>query len=309
MTFPFVEDLSRITQREYVIPTSSGSAAIICALNTLGIPPDSDVIIPSICCPAVLFAINLAGFHPIISDVNRDDFCMGVDEIKEVITNKTRVIIAVHAYGRYCPIDEIESFAKDKDLFLIEDACLGLGGMYHGMPFGGFGDVSIFSFGYDKIIDVGGGGALVTNNYNLYVSCQDFVRGNSFFTFSENQTLASNLKLELNTLEEKLEKRNANAYICHQFLDADKVFKPSYSEDLIYWRYAALYKGDRPLLLNKAKEHGVIITTHYKGLHQLRTGVQLTNAEEISNQIINLFIRPETNVSEIEKTIAIINES
>ena len=70
---------------------------------------------------------------------------------------------------------------------------------------------------------------------------------------------------------------------------------------------AILFKKNRTLLVEKANENGIIITTHYKGLHQLRTGETLVNSEMISNQIISLFVKPETSIEQIHNTIAYIN--
>ena len=66
-------------------------------------------------------------------------------------------------------------------------------------------------------------------------------------------------------------------------------------------------EGSRNQIVENAKENGIIITTHYKGLHQLRTGETLTNSEMISSQIINLFVKPETSIEQIHNTIAYIN--
>ena len=175
----FESELQTLTQRQFILPTYSGSAAIVTALIASGIPSHSEVIMPSICCPAVLFAIKMAGFHAILADVSQEDFCMGTEDIMAVMSNNTKAIIAVHAYGRYCKINEIQELAQQQELFLIEDACLGLGGDINGVPFGSFGDVSIFSFGYDKIVDVSGGGALVTNNEDLFEKCKKFLHQNN----------------------------------------------------------------------------------------------------------------------------------
>ena len=61
-------------------------------------------------------------------------------------------------------------------------------------------------------------------------------------------------------------------------------------------------------LIEQAREQEIIITAHYKALHQLRTGHVLPNAEKISNQVINLFVRPEVEPKHIEKTIEFINQ-
>jgi len=303
----FEVELQNLTNREFILPTHSGSAAIVTALIASGIPAGSEVIMPSVCCPAVLFAINLAGFHAILADVCTEDFCMDVSNIKDVTSEKTKAIIAVHAYGRYCKIQEIQEFSQVNNLLLIEDACLGLGGTIRNTPFGSFGDVSIFSFGHDKIIDAGGGGALLTNDTVLFEKCRKFLKKNHFFSYDNAIQNTHYINERLKALPEIVKQRNQNAYLYHQHLEEKNVFKLNYSKDIVYWRYSALSKKNRTLLVEKAKENGIIITTHYKGLHQFRTGETLTNSEMISNQIINLFVKPETSIEQIHNTIAYIN--
>ena len=302
------DKLKELTNRDYIIPTSSGTAAIIISLLNSGIPKEAEVILPSICCPAVLAAVTLAGFTPIIADVNKEDFCMGKKEILEVFSNKTKAIIAVHSYGRYCKIDEIQEFAQTNNIFLIEDACLDIGGYFNDKPLGSFGDVSIFSFGKDKIIDIGGGGSILTDNNILFEKSKDFLNNNIFFSYAENLIKEKKFENKFASLRKNIIQRNINASIYDRLLDPEKFIKLQYKKDVVYWRYIALYKGNRKKLIEKAKKAGLIITTHYKALHQLRTGKILINAENISNQVINLFVNPESiDEKSIYKYIDFIN--
>ncbi len=304
-----IEDkLKELTNRANIIPTSSGTAAIIISLLNSGIPKKAEVILPSICCPAVLSAVTLAGFTPIIADVNEEDFCMGKKEIIEVFSNNTKAIIAVHSYGRYCRIDEIQEFAQVNNIFLIEDACLALGGYFNNKPLGSFGDVSIFSFGKDKIIDIGGGGAILTDNNLLFEKSKAFLNKNVFFSYSDDVIKEKKFKNKIASLSKNIIQRNINASIYNRLFHSEKLLKLQYKEDVVVWRYIVLYKGNRKKLIDKAKKEGLIITTHYKALHQLRTGKILINAENVSNQVINFFVNPESIDEErIYKYIDFIN--
>ena len=302
------KQLQNLTDRKFVLPMRSGTAAIISALIASRIPENSEVILPSICCPAVFFAVSNAGFCPIIADVSKENFCMGENDILNAATKDTKAIIAVHSYGRYCKIQNIQELASKNNWFLIEDACLALGGKFKGKALGSFGDVSIFSFGYDKIIDVGGGGAILTDNSDLHEKCKRFLDNNKFFVYKNSAKKDTELKRKFSNLQDSVMQRNSNASIYDSLLNIEKVFKPLYNADIVYWRYSALYKGDRAKLVGRAKKEGIIITTHYKGLHQLRTGDILNNADLISNQVINLFVKPESVTLElIQKTAEFIN--
>ena len=301
------KEMVKITNRNFVLPVKSGSSALIAALKAGRIPEGCEVIMPSICCPAVLFAIQLAGYCPVLADVSLNDLCMNVKEIKAVLTKKTKAIVAVHSYGHYCQMDAIENFAKEKGLFLIEDACLAMGGTYQGKPLGSFGDVSIFSFGYDKIIDDGKGGVLVTDGALLFKRATEFVKSNTFFFYDLTADEKKLLLEKLSQLEGYIQKRKENAKICEQSLKGKNIGKAAFADDVVYWRYPVIYKGNRDQLIEDARKEGVLITKHYKGLHQLKTGEPIKNAEYVSNHIMNIFIRPETPVAQIKKTIAFIN--
>ena len=95
-------NMKSLTERDFVISTKSGSAALIIALKAGNLPEGSDVIMPSVCCPAVLFAIQFAGYHPVLADVSLDDLCMNVEQIENSLTENTRAIVAVHSFGHYC---------------------------------------------------------------------------------------------------------------------------------------------------------------------------------------------------------------
>jgi len=300
--------LSKNLDREHLVMTSSGSSALITALLASKVPKGSDVIMPAICCPAVLFAIQLAGFTPVLADVSLDDYSMNVPQVKSAITENTTAIIAVHSYGHYCQIDELEIYAKHNNLILIEDACLAMGGTYKGKPLGSFGDISIISFGYDKTINCNYGGLLTTNNHSYYSNALNTINNNEFFAFTPSESQINELDIKLSQLVSSISKRQENTRTCHTLLQNENIIKLPYNDDITYWRYPLLIKNNRDELVKKAQSQGITITTHYKSLAQLTTGVYLENSHYISEHIVNIFIRPETPQNQLLNIINFINE-
>ncbi|MCO4798663.1 MAG: DegT/DnrJ/EryC1/StrS family aminotransferase [Colwelliaceae bacterium] len=300
--------LSHLTQRKYVLPTSSGTSALITALRSANIPLGAEVIMPAICCPAVLCAIQWAGFTPVLADINLNDFSLDTDSVEKVISAQTAAIIAVHNYGHYCQISSLIHLAKQHNLLLIEDACLAMGGTFQGKPLGSFGDISIISFGYDKIVNANYGGALLTNNSEIAVNADKIIAQNDFFKFSHEKTaeLAS-IYTQLTDLPKAIIARQTNVKICQERL-SNAIKKPNLTADGIYWRYPALVNGRRTELIHEAEKEGIIIPVHYKSLHYFFTGLTRTNAELFSENVINLFIRPDTEVKKLNRTINFINE-
>ncbi len=299
--------LAALIGSAHALPTRSGSAAIVAALTSAGFSPHAEVIMPAICCPAVFSSIAFAGFTPQLADVALSDLCSGPAEIEAQISSRTAAIIAVHSYGRRCAIEEISSLAKDRGLLLIEDACLALGGGSDSRRLGSYGDLSILSFGYDKIIDSGGGGALLCNDDRLYPSARGLLNANPLLGDipAENRKFVAE---RLAGLPEELASRRENARLYRDGLSEERVQKYPIEEDAVVWRYSVLYRGDRNALLSAAADENIIITAHYPSLARFRTGPLLPNAETVSAQVINLLVRAGTGHDSIERTIRLINE-
>lgn len=302
------QQLITLTHRKFASLTSSGSSALIIALNSANLEKGTEVIMPAICCPAVLCAIQWAGFIPVLADINFNDFSFDALSVAKVITQKTSAIIAVHNYGHYCQIDSLVSLAKQHKLLLIEDACLAMGGSYQQMPLGSFGDISIVSFGYDKIVTADYGGAILTNNATIYEGAERLIKNNDFFNFDNKQnTEIVSIAEQLHSLTETLSIRQANVNLCRTLLSNTQILQPKISDDGIYWRYPVLVPNKRQELIDTATKHGIIIASHYKSLATFFTGVHCPNAQDFSERVINLFIRPATPKNQLTQTINFIN--
>lgn len=301
-------ELSLVAQREYVALTSSGSSALIVALKASNIAPGSEVIMPAICCPAVLFAIQMAGFTPVLSDVSTTTFCSTLADIEAQVSDKTKAVVAVHSYGIACDIKAISRYCKSKQLLLIEDACLAVGATTNNQPLGSFGDISIYSFGYDKTLALNYGGAIFTNNAALFSAIEATLNVNDFFCYQPNDGNIQRLKSALDELSDFTAKRINNVLFCHQQLQTEHISKPTIDVDQPLWRYPLMINGDRERFLAKADANNILITSHYKSLEILKTGTTLPHAKYISDHVINIFVRPETPQQQIEDTVHFINE-
>ena len=114
---------------------------------------------------------------------------------KKAVNKKTKAIMLVTINGRYPDMEQFVKFAKLKNIFLIEDAAQSLGSFYKSKHLGTFGDIGIFSFSAPKVITMGQGGCLITNNEALYkkiLMVKDFGRAKSGVDYHEQMGL--NLK-------------------------------------------------------------------------------------------------------------------
>ncbi len=298
--------LAKLCEREYTTLTFSGSMAIITALKSADLPPNSKVIIPASCCPIVLFSIQMAGFDVVLADVSLDSLSMEVAQIEAVFNDEVSAILAVHGYGHYCDMMAISEFAKINDVLLIEDACLAYGGSFDGNAIGSFGDVSVISFGYDKPINLGYGGAVLVNSEKMHQASRDFLGQNQIARF-DNDDVLTLLDKSIAELPTYVAKRKENIAYLQENIRNPHFVKCEYNQELVYWRYPLFIKN-RAAFLHYASQRDVLFTTHYKSLSDLQTNADCPNAERIAADMINLFVRYQTPKKQLEDMVNCINE-
>lgn len=154
--------LARLLGRRHCVFVSRGTTAIYLALKALGIT-EGKVVVPSMMCLSAVNAVIYAGAEPLYCDISLSDFNMDIDDLKVLLKahRDIRAVLLPHMYGYSGDIRAFEELLKKHNVFLIEDAAQALGGSYKDKPFGSFGDLSVLSFGHTKIIDAGGGGAVL----------------------------------------------------------------------------------------------------------------------------------------------------
>jgi len=180
---------------KYASVVSNGTVSLVIALMALSIGKGDEVIVPDYTMIASANAVVLAGAKPVLVDIDRSNLCLDLDLVEEAITPKTKAIMLVTINGRYPEMKKFVKFAHDHDLFLVEDAAQSLGSRFKGKHLGTFGDVGSFSFSAPKVITTGQGGALVTDNEEIYqkiLKIKDFGRAKSGVDYHE--TMGYNFK-------------------------------------------------------------------------------------------------------------------
>ena len=160
----FEDRLSKLCSRKYALSLSNATAAMIVGIKALGICEGDEIIVPAFSHPADPNAIAQAGAKPVFADVNEKTMCLDIENVKKCITSKTKAILYISVYGNVGDIDNFSKFAKDSNLFLINDCAPALGGKYKNKSIASYGDFSVLSFFADKTITTGEGGMLLTDN-------------------------------------------------------------------------------------------------------------------------------------------------
>lgn len=162
------EKFSKALKISYACAVSNCTAALHLALCALGVGEGDEVIVPSLTFVATVNAVRYVGAKPVFCDiVSPVDLTIDPMKIKSLITEKTKAVIVMHYGGFACHMQEIMQVARDRHLYVIEDACHGPLSEYQGKKLGTIGDVGCFSFFSNKNLSTGEGGMLVTNNLEI----------------------------------------------------------------------------------------------------------------------------------------------
>lgn len=146
---------------------ADGTAALTTALAALGVGAGDEVIMPPFTFVASFESIMAAGATPVLAEVD-DSLCLSPESVWEAITPRTRVVMPVHMCGASADLDELGRICREKNLFLLEDACQAFGATYKGKALGTIGDIGCYSFDFNKMVTCGEGGAIVTNSKEIY---------------------------------------------------------------------------------------------------------------------------------------------
>ncbi len=164
----FCKKFSEIYGVNYCMATSSGTAAVHCALGALEIAPGDEVITTPITDMGTVIGILYQNAVPVFADVDPHTYNIDPKQIESKITEKTKAIIVVHLSGNPADIDPILKIAKKYNLFIIEDCAQSYMSYYRDKLVGTFGDIGCFSTNDNKHITTGEGGLCITNNETLY---------------------------------------------------------------------------------------------------------------------------------------------
>lgn len=141
----------------------SGRSSLYFALKALNIGIGDEVLAPGYTCVVVPNAIKYTGAKPVYVDI-KNDLNINTELIEEKISDKTKAIILQHTFGLPANIKKLREIADKHDLSIVEDCAHSLGAKYNNKKVGTFGDISIFSFGSNKVVSSVRGGIAITNN-------------------------------------------------------------------------------------------------------------------------------------------------
>jgi perosamine synthetase len=166
----FEKKFSKLVNQKFSVAVQSGTAALHATLKGIGVRKGDKVITPIYSCVASISSILQCNAIPIAVDIELDTLGLDINLVKKAVTkHRPKVLQLVHVYG-FPARDSLEiiDFCKKNGVLVVEDGSEALGAKLYDYKIGQLGDVSIFSIRSEKMIGVGEGGVICTNNSKYF---------------------------------------------------------------------------------------------------------------------------------------------
>ena len=155
-----------VSHAKLVNSWTNGAVATLLAMD---IGPGDEVIVPAMTFIATANVVELVGAKPVFVDCDSETLLITPELIKAAITTKTKAVIPVHMYGQMCDVKAIKDvLPTNQKIAIIEDCAHTFEAKFDNERPGKYSDVAIFSFYATKNVTCGEGGAIITNNQELY---------------------------------------------------------------------------------------------------------------------------------------------
>ena len=169
---PFVDalekELCKVTGAKYAVAVCNGTAALHCAAIAAGLGPGDELITTPLTFAASANCARFVGADVVFADVDPETYNIDPDSIEKCITDRTKAVVAVDYTGQAVDHDRIRAICEKHNLTFIIDGAHAIGTKYKGQPEGSLADMTTFSFHPVKTITSGEGGAITTNDPELY---------------------------------------------------------------------------------------------------------------------------------------------
>ncbi|MBH0250658.1 UDP-4-amino-4,6-dideoxy-N-acetyl-beta-L-altrosamine transaminase [Helicobacter pylori] len=266
-----------------------------------------------------------SGYRPVFAEVKNDG---NIDELalEKLITKKTKAIVSVDYAGKSVEIESIQKLCKKHSLSFLSDSSHALGSEYQNKKVGGFALASVFSFHAIKPITTAEGGAVVTNNSELYEKMKLFrSHGMLKKDFFEGEVKSIGHNFRLNEIQSALglsqlkkapllmQKREEIALAYDRIFKDNPYFTPLHpllkdksSNHLYPILMDQKFFTFKRSILESLHKRGILAQVHYKPIYQYQLYQQLFNTaplkstEDFYNTEISLPCHANLNLESVQ---------
>ena len=201
----FESKIAKLFEKKHALYVNSGSSALFIGIEACNFPKGSEVITPALTFSTTIGSLLKNELIPVFTDVKPLTYCINVNQVEELISNKTKAILAPNLMGNICEWKKLREIADKYDLLLIEDSADTLGATFDdGRSTGSFTDISITSFYGSHIINcAGNGGALAINDNQILKSAKllrSWGRSSSLFD-EKSEAIENRFNIDLDGID------------------------------------------------------------------------------------------------------------
>jgi dTDP-4-amino-4,6-dideoxygalactose transaminase len=315
----FEREFAAYCDADFCAGVGSGTAAILLALEALGLSEGDEVIAPANTFIATILPVMKLGGRPVLVDCDEMTRTLDVEQVSRAIGPRTAAVVAVHLYGHPADMEPLLAVCAEHGIPLVEDACQAHGARYRGRRVGSLGTIAAFSFYPGKNLGAyGDGGAVTTNDPKLLervLLLRDLGQARKYehVLAGWNERLdtiqAAVLRVKLRHLDRwnELRRRHAEAYAA-ALADSGLVLPAVQDGAEHVWHLYVVQSRDRDGLRGALAAQGVATGMHYpvpvhlqpavRGLGYARGAFPV--AESLADGLLSLPMFPELERDEID---------
>ena len=323
----FEDEFSAYCGVNHCVGLGNGLDALSLALRAwkeFGKIKDGDeVLVPSNTYIASILAVTENNLIPVFVEPDRSTYNICPFEIEKLITPRTRVILAVHLYGKLADMPRINAIADKYELLVLEDAAQAHGAQLDGIKAGAWGDAAAFSFYPGKNLGaLGDAGALTTSDPDLaaqvselgnYGSQEKYYNNSKGVNSRLDEIQAAILSVKLRHLDEENQNRRSIAGMyCKNISNSNIDLMPVGSLEHVYHLFV-VRTDFRNELIKYLIQNNVQTLIHYpipphkqKAYNEFGS-LHLPVAESLHREILSLPISPVMNECEVRRVIDVSN--
>lgn len=315
------------TGSSYCLALINGTSALHLSLLGLGLKNDDEVIIQVMNFVAGVNAISYCGAKPLFVDCEKDNLGICPIKLEEFLKKETfidengnccnrvtgnliKVCIITHLFGHPSKITELKRICDNYNIKVLEDAAEAFGSCYNGKKLGTFGEIGIFSFNGNKIITGGGGGAIVTNDKNLYLKLKhlattakitqnhNFFHDETGYNYRLPNLNSAVLSAQMENIQMFIENKRETASLYQKFFeDFDDILFFTEKENCFsnYWLNSIIFEKpeDRNKFLEYSEKNNIqirpvwILNNKYP-MYKNCFSINLENSQYLEDRLINL---------------------
>tara|TARA_B100001057_G_scaffold501275_1_gene623028 strand:- start:33654 stop:34730 length:1077 start_codon:yes stop_codon:yes gene_type:complete len=294
------DKIKSLVGRKYASAVPNGTIALYLSLLGFGLE-NKKIAVPNITMIATINSILWANSTPVLIDTD-ENLCMSFEEL--IKFDDLDAVLFVPLNGRAGDGEKIQKWCAKNDVIFIEDSAHSLGSSYENSSCGGLGDASVISFTPHKIITMGQGGMVLSNNskaHEYITKLKTFNRSTDKVDWHEGFGL--NFKItdlqaalglsQFSKLDRFIENKKQNYHHYKNYIENDNVEVMSFNEKEIPWFFDMKVKSLdlKNEIIHRLKSEGIETRSLYPALSKQKylrkySSSNLNNSENIFDKIL-----------------------